>query len=1536
MSRSIDERIVEMQFNNRQFESGVKESLGSLDRLKKGLDLDGASKSLAGLSDAGKRFSLAGIAEGVDVITERFSTLGIIGITAIQNITNRVTDLGIQMAKSLSIDQISAGWSKYEEKTSSVQTIMNATGKSIDEVNGYLDKLMWFSDETSYGFTDMTKALSQMTSSGGNIDNLIPLITGVANATAYAGKGAAEFSRAMYNLNQSYGSGNLQYMDWRSLELAGVASQQLKEIFIDTGIALGKLDKNARTAKGELVTIGSFGTTLKDKWADTAVMEAAFGKFSELSEAAYELVQAGQFDTASEAMAHLSGKYSEIAEKAFKSAQQAKTFTEAIDATKDAVSSGWMNTFEIIFGNFEEATVFWTDVTNKLWEVFASGAESRNEILQEWKELGGRDAIIESFWNLVDAIEAVTAPIKEAFRELFPSTTAEKLISITESIKNFTERLKIGDETADKLKRTFKGVFAVFDIVKQGLSAISNGIGIFIRALSPGANSLLDFTAGIGDWLVSLDEAVKKSDIFNKTIQKVVRGVEWVADKIRISVGAIRDFVNENETFRKALEKISNVTEKVKEKVGNGVTAIIGFFKEFKTADLSGAETFAEKIRVRFEPFSAMFEIIGKVFKNTVEILKKVAPIFYKLAEMIGKGLMNLQEKILGALDKGEFSSILDLFNTGMLGALIIGIKKFISSMSEVTGGFSGILDGVRGSLEAWQTSLKAGVLLKIATAVVMLAGALVVLAMIESDKLAAALAAITTLFAELVGTMTVFSKLIGGDGSKALKKLPTMMIGISAAVLILSFAMSKIAKLDWEGVEKGLIAIGGLMAMLVASAKVLSKNEGSMIKGATGLILFAVAINILATAVKKLGGIDIASLGKGLLAVGILMTELALFMKATDLNKMGVGKATGILLLATAMVILSTAVEKLGKLDLVNLAKGIAAIGILLLELGLFINATPDAKKVISTAIGMTILGAAMLIFGSAIGKMGAMPIEQIGKGLITMAGTLVIIAGAMSLMPPNMLVSATSLVIVAAALLILSNALTSMGKMTWDEIGRGLVVLAGSLIIIAGAMMLMTTALPGAAALLLIAGALAILAPVLKTLGSMSLSEIGKGLLALAGVFAVIGVAGLLLGPLTPVILGLAAAIVLFGIGCLAVGAGVLAFSAGLTALAVAGTAGTAALVAIVTAIIGLIPMLLEQVGYAIIAFAGVITEGMPAIMEAIEALFAGLIKLLGDLTPPLIRTVLEFILELLLRLVEYIPQFVDAGMKIIIGFLKGISDNMEEVVATAIDIVLNFINGIISKLPDIIDTAYKLIISFINGLADAIRNNHNAIYDAVENLIRAIIEAFVSFFGRIKKVGGEIVSGLIEGIVGMAKSLVDAVKGVVTGAIDGAKKLLGIKSPSKVFEEIGKNTGRGMVVGLEGMSGKVAAASEDLGNSAVNGMSDALAHVQDVLDSDVELQPTIRPVVDMTEVESGMKNIFDRKRGISVTEAMDKATLVNSRTSVRTLASDSITPNKKSGEKVIHNAFNISSLVVREEADVKRVARKLYQMQLATDRG
>ncbi len=363
MSTQVDQRVVEMRFDNAQFEKGTRQTMSTLDRLKEKLRMKGAEEGLENLAAASEKVDFADMSSALDRVQVKFNALDVVAMTALSHITEQAIRTGEKLVKSLSVDQVASGWDKYTQKAGSVQTIMNATGKSIDETNSYLAKLMWFSDETSYSFTDMTSALATLTSNGGKIENLIPMIEGIANATAYAGKGATEFSRVIYNLSQSYGTGALQWIDWKSVEGANVSSEQLKQTLIDTAVELGTLKE------GE-VTTGTFGSTLQKKWATTEVMEKGFAKFAALTEAAYQAVNAGEYDTASEAIEALADSYDDVAVKAFKSAQEAKSFAEAIDSTKDAVSSGWMKVFETLFGNKEEATDTWTELANRLYDIF--------------------------------------------------------------------------------------------------------------------------------------------------------------------------------------------------------------------------------------------------------------------------------------------------------------------------------------------------------------------------------------------------------------------------------------------------------------------------------------------------------------------------------------------------------------------------------------------------------------------------------------------------------------------------------------------------------------------------------------------------------------------------------------------------------------------------------------------------------------------------------------------------------------------------------------------------------------------------------------------------------------------------------------------------------------------------------------------------------------------------------------------------------------------------------------------------------------
>lgn len=439
MSNAVDNRVVQLEMDNGSFEKNANKSIKTLGKLDAALNFKNGRRSFEEVEQAAAQCDFKPLIEASKTAISYMSDLGVISMSVLTNLTNKAVDTGIRMAKSLSIDQIMSGYSKYEQKTSNVQTLINSTGKSIEEINGYLDRLMWFSDETSYGFTDMTQALSTMVSSGGDIDKIVPMIEGMANATAFAGKGAAEFNRVIYNLNQSYSQGFLSYMDWKSVQMAGASSKQLVETLIQAGEEAGTIKK------GE-VTVDNFTDTLSKKWANREVMEKGFGYFDEMTQKAYEMIgtlddQGNKIETASQAYDILSTKYDGVSINAAKAAQEAKSFTEAVDSTKDAVSSGWMRTFEIIFGNYEQAKALWTDVANGLWNIFAGGFEDRNNMLEEVFQTSPVKKYAQSLEDAGVKFDEFKSKLKGTYRENGKRMSDQEFETLTAGATTFEELL---------------------------------------------------------------------------------------------------------------------------------------------------------------------------------------------------------------------------------------------------------------------------------------------------------------------------------------------------------------------------------------------------------------------------------------------------------------------------------------------------------------------------------------------------------------------------------------------------------------------------------------------------------------------------------------------------------------------------------------------------------------------------------------------------------------------------------------------------------------------------------------------------------------------------------------------------------------------------------------------------------------------------------------------------------------------------------------------------------------------------------------
>lgn len=1223
MSRTIDERVVEMRFDNKQFEQNVQTSISSIEKLEKSLNLKGASKGLEDVNVAAKNCNMTPLSNAVETVKMRFSALEVMAMTALSNITNSALNAGKNIVSALTIDPIKMGFQEYETQINAVQTILANTqskGTTIDQVNAALDELNKYADQTIYNFTEMTRNIGTFTAAGVDLDKSVTSIKGIANLAAVSGSNAQQASTAMYQLSQAIAAGKVSLQDWNSVVNAGMGGQLFQDALKRTAEHFG-VNMDAMIEK-----YGSFRASLTEgEWLTTEVLTETLTQLSGAYSEADLIAQGYTEEQARE--------ITELAKTALDAATKVKTFTQLWDTLKESVQSGWTQSWEIIIGDFEEAKELLTEVSNSLGNMVNASAEARNKMLQDWKELGGRTALIEAVRNAFEGVLNIVKPVKEAFREVFPPMTGEQLYNLTVGLQELTEKFKIGEETANNLKRTFKGVFALFDIGLQGIKALVGGFADLIGYVAPAGDGILGFTAGIGDFIVGIDEAIKSSDAFNKAIEGIGNFLKPIADGVKTFVKTIADA-----------------------------------FSEFANVDTSGLDNFADKVQTRFEPFVELGELVKKAFGN-------------------------LGEAILTAFDTASFDPILDLINTGLFSAILIGVKKFINSLSKITkngggilGSFKDILDGVKGSLEAWQSSLKAGTLLKIAGAMAILTAAIVALSLVDSGKLNASLGDLSVLFVELLGSMAIFEKIMNGVAIKGMGQLTIAMIGLSTAVLILAGAVQKLSGLDWDGLLKGLVGVAGLSAILVTSATALSKTSKGLIKGSAGLVVFAAAIRVLVGAVEDLGALDAGSLAKGLIGVGVLCTELALFLKTTDLDGMGVLKGTGLVLLAASINILADAVGAFGTLDISSLLKGLSAVAVVLTELAVFTKVTANAKHVISTATAMTILGAAMLVFGEAVEKMGNLSWGEIGRGLTTMAGSLAAVTVAMNLLPKGMMSKATGMVEVGAALLIIGEAVRNMGGMSWEEIARGLVTLAGSMTILVVALNAMRGALPGAAAVLTVSAALAVFTPVIKTLGNMSWESIAKGLVALAGSFTVLGVAGVVLGPLTPAILGLSAAIAVLGVGCLAAGAGILAFSTGLSALAVSGAAGAASLVVAVSSILSLIPLLFEAIGEGILSLAGVIANGGPAIAEAFTVLVLAAVEALVTATPAVVDGLFVLIDSVLSALVEHTPTIVEQLFDILIGIIQAITTKLPELIKAGVELLMAFFDGVIDALSGI----------------------------------------------------------------------------------------------------------------------------------------------------------------------------------------------------------------------------------------------------------
>ena len=1400
MSTTVDERVVEMRFDNKQFEQNIQTSLSSIDKLKRSLNLEGAAKGLETVNDAAQKCNMSPLTNAVETVRVRFSALEVMAITALQNITNSALAAGKNLVSAFTVDPIKSGFEEYETQINAVQTILANTsskGTTLDQVNNALDELNHYADMTIYNFTEMTRNIGTFTAAGVDLDTSVAAIKGIANLAAVSGSNSQQASTAMYQLSQALAAGTVKLQDWNSVVNAGMGGQVFQDALKETakvhGIAIDEMIKDE----------GSFRETLSKGWLTSDILTETLAKFTgDLNED--QLRTMGYADDQIKSIM-------EMGKTANDAATKVKTFTQLFDTLKEAAQSGWTQSWEIVVGDFEEAKELLTEVSDTFSAVINASADARNKMLQDWKDLGGRTVMIEAVKNVFEGLVSVAKPVREAFNEIFPPMTGKQLAEITERIRDLTAKFKMGEESSKNLKNTFKGVFAVLDIVGQAFKAVAGGVGELIGLFLPAGNGVLSLTGSFGEYLVKLDETVKKTDVLAKAVSTVVDIVKTAITFVKTAGEKVKEFgkaAGEQFDFP-GFELFHSFLERVHDRM-----AQIG----------DGAGKMKSGVIVAFEMMGEALEKC-KFLKVMEALWTAVKVIAGGIADAVGTMMGTLAEK----LGNADFSGVLDILNSIAVGGIALSVSKFLKSVTEpldglndILEGVTGILDGVRGCFEAYQTNLKAGTLLKIGAAIALLAGSIVAISLIDSDKLSASLGAITVLFANLLGAMAIFNKISSDTGK--VSNACTAMIAMSVAVSILAGALKKVSDLDWGELARGLIGIAGLTTIVVASSKAMVNGQKQVMKGATSLIIFGAAIKILASACKDLSKLQWDELGRGLTGVGVLFAEIAVFLRVAKFNGKMISTATGIVILAAAMKVLASACKDFGQMEWSEIGKGLAGIGGLLAELAVFTNLAGNAKHVMSTGVALIAIGAAMKIFASAVKDFGQLQWDEIGRGLTAMGGALAEVAIAVNLMPKNMIGIGTGLVIVGGALEIIANCMSKFGGMQWEEIGRGLTVMGGALAELAISLNFMKGTLGGSAALLVASGALAVLAPVLSILGALSWEAIAKGLISIAGAFTIIGVAGAVLTPLVPTILALSGAFALIGVGVLTIGAGLLAAGTGLsalaigfTALATAGAAGATAIVAaltvIVTGIAGLIPAVLTKVGEGIIAICKVIAAGAPAIGEAVKAVVLTLIDVLVSCVPQLADGALQLVVGVLAALVTYTPQIVDLAFKFLIGILEGIASNLPSLIKAGVDVLVAFFAGIVDALRGI-DTG-----ALLKGIAGI-------------GMLSAIMLALSAT--------AALVPGAMVGILGMGA--VVAEMALVLAAVGLLSKLPGLSwligEGGKLLQGIGTAIGQfvGGIVGgfMSGVSSQFPQIGADL--------SAFMNNVQPFLQGASQIQPSM----------------------------------------------------------------------------------------------
>jgi len=1342
---SVDDRIVNMQFNNKQFTQGVQQSQR---------DLTGLDKTLA---NAGKASGLGKMGDAATQVSTKFSAMQVAGVTAIATIANKATLAAGAMIKKLTIQPIIDGFKEYTTNLESIQTIMANTGKDVDTVNKYLAELNKYSDQTIYNFSQMAKNIGTFTAAGVELDTATSAIKGISNLAALSGSNSQQASTAMYQLSQAIAAGKVGLMDWNSVVNAGMGGKVFKNALAQTAVAMGDLSTNAVKVGTDVEIMGnSFRESImakpgQESWLSSDVLVTTLsmldGRFSKTALAADGYVtkqqQAKKIDEERLALAKQGVKFSdkefdamvEKADAAYSAATQIKTATQLMQVVQESIGSMWANAFQIVLGDFEQSKELWGNVGDVVMGIIDSISERFLGALRIWEERGGRMKVIEGLSNIFGGLVDIMKAVAKGFDRAFPDNNVSLLNRMSKAFFAFSKALVPSKDTLKDIATVAEGVFSIlhfgFTLVKGVVKGLSAFFGALFGATDGARGGILDIAASIAEVVIAFEGWLTSGS----KITRFLKGIGQVAG------GALAPIVSIIGSIISAIGAIA--TGNTGKLIGI-VHDIRNTFLGMIEAVLNGLASITAPIGVVSDFFSGLAGSVGSLKTTMGDFYRDLNSQGGSAPTPLVNGLQNIRDAVstIGDAFRNGFDGVSDLFST--LGgqaskagdAMGSGLQTSFSKTADAAGivkdKTAGIYDSVTGAGAAAATTSMGAV-----------AGG--------AEKAGSVFETVGNIFQTIGGAIKgAFEGMVN-----AISNIPFPDDALEwATVLNALISGALIKKLFFS---KGVL--GELKDAIETIGKAATKSFDQLtdtLKTMQGAIKaemiknIAIAVALLVASLVILSYIPTEKLAAGLGALSAVMLMAGAMMQVMmsglkkipvkDLVKYGVGftlVGVGMMAMATAVLILTAAVAALAFIPFDKLKQGLGAVAILMgIMTASLLLLSGQGAKVAAVGAAMALMAVAIDTMVLAVVALGLLPFDKLEQGLGAVAIGIGIMTASLLLLSGNstkVLAAGGAMVLMATALDILIPLIVTMGLLPWDVVKQGLIAVGIGLGMMTLALLLLAgggpAILAAGAAMLMIATSLNILIPLIVTLGLLPWEVVKQGLTAVAIGLGILVVAGYLAIGAAPGLQALAIVILAMGAAMLMAGTGMALFAGGLAVLVAVGVAAIAIMVLAIEAFIALLPSIAIQIAAAFVAFLQALAMASPKIRKAMGEIFGNMLGVIDDNAPKIAKTLEKLVKLGLDTIVKMQGHFVEAGYALIMGFLDGIEQKFPNIVEKATNAAIAFINALGDNAVKFANAGADALIKILNGFEDAVRTKGPQIRGAVKGLADALKDEFVA---------------------------------------------------------------------------------------------------------------------------------------------------------------------------------------------------------------